>query len=161
MELVATLLTDMPLDERRFHGMLLDIADSCLAGAIAPCGLEARHSFGEADRDEDVRDIHVIVKPPGSAPAAARHELAKAGFRPRCCIEFLTYEDPDSREEAWALVNLYARELSGWVLTRYVDFDEARRRCGDDRGLLHVPLSCGSESKAVLVAATTMKVLAP
>jgi len=161
VELVAILLTDLPLDERRFHGLLRDIAGGCLAGAISPRGLEARHSFGDAQRHEDVVDVHVLVKPAASAPAAALRELHTAGFRPQSALELLTFGDAEARENAWALVNLYAEELRGWVLTDHLSFELAAQLCGNDDGLLHVPSASHSDTKAVLISATTMKQLAP
>jgi len=160
VELVASLLTDVPLDERRFHGLLRDVAQSSLAGGVLPRGLEAVHSYGEADSDLSARDVLVRVRSGGAAPPAALTELRKAGFRPAAVLDFETSGDAATREDAWALVNLYAEELRGWVLTRYMDFDEAARRSGSDAGLLHVPIGGGSH-KAVLIAASTMKELAP
>ena len=160
MELVATLLTDIPLDERRFHGVLQDVAQSRLAGAILPRGLEAVHSFGDAAEDLAERQVRVRVKRGGQAPPAALVELGKAGFRPAAVLDFDSPGDADTREDAWALVNRYAAELKGWVLTRYLDFDEAAARAGSEDGLLHVPLG-GGERKAVLISAAAMEALAP
>lgn len=160
MELVASLLSDVPLDERRFHGLLRDVAQSRLAGAVLPRGMMAVHSFGDAADDLYERQVKVRVQRAGTAPPAALTELRKAGFRPEVVLDFDAPGDPETREDAWALVNLYAEELRGWVLTRYVDYDEAAARAGSEEGLLHVPLGGGAK-KAVLIAASTMRELAP
>ena len=160
VELVASLLTDVPLDEHRFHGLLRDVAHSTLAGAVLPRGMTAVHSFGNADRDDHERDVVVRVSRATTAPPAAQTELKKAGFRPETVLDFDSPGDRDTREDTWALVNLYARELRGWVLTRYLDFDEAAERMGSEEGLLHVPLG-GGDHKAVLISASAMEVLAP
>ncbi|KAA3607507.1 MAG: hypothetical protein DWQ01_15065 [Planctomycetota bacterium] len=159
MEIVATLLTDLVLDSRRFHGLLLDLSHSSLAGAIQQSGLEAIHAFGEADRDLDVRDIRVRCRPANTAPRAALHELANVGFEPSHSLEFQTQGDRESREDAWALVGLYAAELKGWIITSYMDFAEASQRLGSEEGLLHAPV--GGRHKGVLIAASTLKWLTP
>jgi hypothetical protein len=160
MELVASLLTDVPLDEHRFHGLLRDVAQSALAGAVLPRGMVATHSFGDAAADLHERNVVVRVQRAGTAAPAALTELRKTGFRPETVLDFDAPGDPDTREDAWALINLYAAELRGWVLTRYMDFDEAVARAGSEDGLLHVPLG-GGDHKAVLISASTMEILAP
>ncbi|MFQ5749528.1 MAG: hypothetical protein ACE5H3_08735, partial [Planctomycetota bacterium] len=77
MDLVATLLTDVPLDERTFRGVLLACSRSSLAGAISQSGLEAVHSFGDAERDAGARDLRVRCRPANTAPRAALTELRK------------------------------------------------------------------------------------
>ena len=162
MELVATLLTDFPLDEARFHGLLRDLAQSSLAGAISPQGMQARHSYGEASRDLAPRDILVRVERATKAPPEAIHELANVGFRPQHAVMIHTDGDADSREDAWALTHLYAEELRGWILTRYLDYVTAEARMGSTEGLLHVPLTGGAKGdKAVLLASSTLDWLAP
>ena len=160
VELVATLLTDIPLDERRFHGVLRDVAQSRLAGAILPRGREAVHSFGEAHHDAAERQVRVRLKRGGQAPPAALVELRKAGFLPATVLDFDAPGDLDTREDAWALTNCYAQELRGWVLTRYLDFEEAAARAGTEEGLLHVPIGRG-DHKAVLISAAALLALAP
>ena len=152
MELFATLLTDLPLDEHRFRGLLLDLSRSALAGAVAPKGLDARHSYGNAVEDADVRDVLVRVRRGGTAHPAALTELRKLGFVPAHAIEFLC--DPR------ALLGLYAKELKGWVLTEYVQPEEAIERAGTKDGVLHAPL--GSRKKKVsLISASTLFLLTP
>lgn len=157
MELVATLLTDLPLDDRNFHGLLMDISHSRLAGAISPYGLEAVHSYGDADYDASVRDIRVRARPANTAHRSAIVELSKHGFRPVTAVTFETQGDPDSREDAWALCALYAKELQGWVLTNYMSFDQAVARIGDEDGLLHVPI--GGKFRSVLISFSTLRML--
>jgi len=162
VELVATLLTDLPLDESRFHGLLRDLARSPLAGAISPRGMLARHSFGEASHDLGPRDLEVRVERASKAPPEALHELAGVGFRPVHALSFETDGSPDAREDAWALTHLYAEELRGWILTRYLDFATAAARTGSEEGLLHVPLAGGAHGhRAVLLASNVLDLLAP
>ncbi len=161
MELVAILLTDVPLDERRFRGLLLDLAGSSLAGAILQDGLEAVHSFGEAERDRDVRDVRVRCRPANTAPRAALAELRKQGFAPATALEISTAHDRESREDAWALLGLYAEELRGWVVTRYLDFDEAEARLGSREGLLHAPVGGSRRHRGVLISASALRLLTP
>lgn len=159
MELVATLLTDLPLDESRFRGLLLDLSHSSLAGAISPEGMTAIHAYGDADFDDSVRDVRVRVRPANTAPRAAIVELAKHSFRPVTAVSIETWGDAPSREDAWMLCSLYAAELQGWVLTSYLDFDTAvAYQGGDEHGLLHVPI--GGKRRSVLMAASTMRELA-
>jgi hypothetical protein len=160
VEWFATLMTDMPLDEARFHGLLRDVAQSSLAGAIRPRGLKAWHSFGDATRDAEVRDLEVRVLRPTEPPPSALHELQNHGFRTAAALEFLVLPQPEAREEAWALVALYAEQVRGWILTRYLDFDEAANRNGDEEGLMHVPLNGGHGRKAVLLSASSLLRLA-
>lgn len=160
MELFATLLTDLPLDEHRFRGLLMDLSRSALAGAVAPKGLDARHSYGNAVEDADVRDVLVRVRRGGTAHPAALTELRKLGFVPAHAIEFLCNPEPSTRSDAWALLGLYAKELKGWVLTEYVQPEEAIERAGTEEGVLHAPL--GSRRKKVsLISATTLALLTP
>ncbi|MFQ5748929.1 MAG: hypothetical protein ACE5H3_05660, partial [Planctomycetota bacterium] len=65
--------------------------------------------------------------------------------------------DAESHEDAWTLVGLYVEELRGWVVTRHLDFEEARERLGTDEGLLHAPL--GSRSRGVLLSTRAMALL--
>lgn len=157
VELVATLLTDLPLDERTFHGLLLDISHSTLAGAISPYEMEAIHSFGDADFDDSARDIRVRVREANTTHRSALVELSKHGFRPVTALQFETAGDADSREDAWALCSLYAAEVQGWVLTHYISFDQAARRLGDEEGLLHVPI--GGKHRSVLISFSALKQL--
>jgi hypothetical protein len=159
VELVATLLTDVPLDAASFRGVLMDLSRSSLAGAIVPDGLIAEHSYGDAEYDDSVRDVRVRVRPGNSAPRAAVVELAKVGFRPVTALSIETSGDRLSRDDAWILCSLYAAELQGWVLTSYLDYDTALAyQGGDDHGLLHVPI--GGRRRSVLIAASTMRELA-
>jgi len=157
MDLVATLLTDVPLDERTFHGVLLACSRSSLAGAISQFGLEAVHSFGDAERDADARDLRVRCRPANTAPKAALIELRKHGFQPVTALEFEAPADAESHEDAWTLVGLYVEELRGWVVTRHLDFEEARERLGTDEGLLHAPL--GGRRRGVLLSTRAMALL--
>ncbi len=157
MELVATLLIDIPLQEQSFRGVLMDISQSSLAGAIAQCELAATHSFGNADIDTDVRDIQVLANTANTAPPEAKRELKKIGFRIQAVIRFETAGDQDSREDAWALAELYADQLKGWVLTSYMDFETAAERLGDSNGLMHLPAT--GKRKVVLIASNKLKEL--
>ena len=159
METVATLITDVPLDERSFHAVLLDCSATALAGAITQQGMAAIHAFGEAERDVDVRDVRVRCRPANTAHKAALTELRKQGFDPVTSLEFETAGDRESREDAWALVGVYARELQGWIMTSYVDYDEAVARLGGEEGLLHAPV--GGKRRGVLIAATALRLLTP
>ncbi len=158
MVLIATLLTDVPLDAAAFRGVLLDCSQSALAGAITVEDLRAVHSFGEADRDTAPRDIEVRCRSANTAPRAALVELRKNGFEARTALEFHTPGDPESEEDAWALLRLYADELRGWALTRHFDHDTAAEILGSAEGLLHVPL--GGPRRSVLIAASALALLA-
>ena len=157
VELVATLFTDLPLVEQTFRGLLLDISGSSLAGAISPHGMEAMHSYGDANFDSTVRDIKVRARPANTAARSALVELEKLGFRPATAFTFETAGDVDSREDAWALCSLYAAEVQGWVLTTYLSYDEAVDRLGADDGLLHVPI--GGKHRSVLIASSALRQL--
>jgi hypothetical protein len=163
VELVATLFTDLPLDARRFLGVLRDLARNGAAGSITPSGLEARHCFGNPPVEQDINVIHVRVKPADSAPASALRVLHSSGFRAQHAVEF--YADPyggrDARENAWALTHAYAAELCGWVLTCYLNFAQATARCNRENGLLTLPSDDSDQADAVLISATTMKLLTP
>jgi len=158
VELVATLLTDVPLDPARFRGLLLDMSQSSLAGAISPDGLTALHSYGDADIDLEVRDVRVRVRPANTAPRSALVELAKHSFRPQAALQIETWGEAVTRDDAWILCSLYAQHLQGWVLTSYLDFDTAAAYQGSEDGLLHVPI--GGKHRSVLIAASTMRQLA-
>lgn len=158
MPLLATLLTDLPLDERSFHGLLLDCSRTALAGSILRHGLEATHSFGDADLDRDVRDVKVLCRKANTVHRAALVELRKHGFEPASALEFHTAGDHESNEDAWALCRVYAEELKGWLVTSYLDFDTAAARTGSADGLLHAPV--GGRHKGVLIAASALRLLA-
>lgn len=160
MVLVATLLTDVPLDERGFRAVLLNCSCSALAGAAVQDGLVARHSFGDAETDRKARDVRVHCRPAVTVPRAALVELHKHGFRPVTALEFHTSGDREAREDAWALLGLYCHELRGWALTWHLDFDEAAARAGSSDGLLHAPAGTRKQP-AVLIAASTLKLLTP
>jgi len=149
-------MTDMPLDERRFHGVLHDVAHSSLAGAIRPCGLSAWHSFGNAERASDAPDLEVRVLRRTEAPPSALHELDMYGFRTASALEFLVLPNEGAHLRAWALVALYAEQLYGWVLTQHIDFDRAAALSGSEDGLMHVPLNGERGRKAVLVSAENL-----
>lgn len=158
MLLFATLLTDLPLDEHRFRGVLMDVARSRLAGAVAPKGMEARHSYGDAREDLYVRDILVRVRRGGTAHPAALTELRKAGFVPAHALEFLCDPHPSTQADAWALLSLYTAELKGWVLTEYLQPEEVTERAGTKEGVMHAGL--GSKHKKVsLISAATLSLL--
>ncbi|TAH37024.1 MAG: hypothetical protein EYC70_08560 [Planctomycetota bacterium] len=156
----ATLLTDVPVDERGFRSVLLATARTALGGGIVQGGLSATHSYGDADTDQRVRDIRVFVRPANTAPRAALTELEKHGFKPVTALEFHCDHDRDSQEDAWALLGLYADELRGWVMTHYLDYDEAAARCGGGEGLLRAPIG-SHKHPGVLIAASTLKLLTP
>jgi hypothetical protein len=158
VELVATLLSDLPLDPSRFRGLLLDISRSSLAGAISPQGLTAIHSFGDAEYDRDVRDIRIRARAANTAPRAALVELKNQGFVPASAVQVETWGDQASRIDAWMLTSLYAEQLQGWILTNYLDFDQAADRLGDEVGLAHVSL--GGKHRSVLISASSLRTLA-
>lgn len=161
MEIVATLITDLPMDAHRFRGLLMDVSRSSLAGAILQEGTEATHSFGEAARDVEAREVRVVVRKPGAVNPAALHELKKSGFQPAAAFEFYTdLEDPESVEDAWAVMGLYSGEVRGWVMTTYLDFEEAAKRMGTEEGLLHAPIGAGA-NRGVLISANALKLLTP
>ncbi|MBT4029790.1 MAG: hypothetical protein HN844_03815 [Planctomycetes bacterium] len=151
-------MTDIPISEPAFHGLLRAIAESSLAGAISPHGFEARHSFGEAALDLSVRDIVVRCRPANTVTRAALHELKKVGFRGQTAFVFESDGSPPSNEDAWQLVFLYAAEMSGWVATNYLDFEEATLLAGTSEGLIHAPI--GGRHHGVLIAASTLRLLA-
>jgi len=155
VELVATLLIDIPLQEQSFRGVLMDISQSSLAGAIAQHELVATHSFGNADIDTDVRDIRVLANPANTAPPEAKRELGKIGFRIQTVLRFETFGDRNSREDAWALAELYADQLKGWMLTSYMDFETAAERLGGNDGLVHLPAA--GKRKMVLIASNKLR----
>ncbi len=155
VELVATLLVDIPFSTSSFRGVLFDVSQSTLAGAISQHELTATHSFGEANVDADVRDIEVIAKKSNTAPPEARRELEKVGFRTETVLRFETMGDSRSREDAWALVELYANILKGWVLTAYFDFESAAQRLGTEDGLMHLPAA--GKRKMALIAANQLQ----
>ena len=157
MELVATLLTDIPLDSQSLRSTLLDLSRTSLAGAIVQDDMTVVHSFGDADRDQDVRDVKVRCRPANTAPRAALVELEKLGFSAVTSLEFQSPGDRESREDAWILAGLYGGELRGWVITSYLNFDEAVQRTGSEEGLLHAPV--GGKNRGVLIAANTLQIL--
>jgi hypothetical protein len=158
VRLLATLLTDLPLDEQRLRGVLLNISHTSLAGSIHQRGLEVVHSFGDAAEDFDVRDITVRCQPANTCHKAALVELRKLGFQPATALEFETSGDFESDLDAWSLVRVYSDELKGWVMTSFLDYDEALRRTGSDEGLLHAPV--GGKKRGVLIAASSLSLLA-
>lgn len=157
MELVATLLTDVPLDAQSLRGVLMNLSRTSLAGAMLQHELQVVHSFGDAELDRAARDVKVRCRGANTAPRAALVELEKHGFQPVTAIEFQTAGDPESREDAWMLVGLYSEELRGWAVTSYLDFEEAVRRTGSETGLLHAPV--GGRHRGVLIANQTLRQL--
>ncbi len=155
VELVATLLVDIPFSAASFRGVLFDVSQSTFAGAISQHELTATHSFGDADVDTDVRDIRVIARKSNTAPPEACRELKKVGFRAETVLRFETFGDSRSREDAWALVELYADLLKGWVLTAYFDFESAAQRLGTEEGLMHLPAT--GKQKMALIAANQLR----
>ena len=149
-------MTDMPLDERRFHGVLHDVAASALAGAIRPCGLSAKHSFGAAEQHSDAHDLEVRVLKRAEAPNSALKELDAFGFRTASALEFWVPSENGAKVEAWALVTLYAEQLYGWVLTRYQDYESSTTGSDHVQGPMPVTLNDGDEHKAVLVSAESL-----
>jgi hypothetical protein len=160
VELFATLLTDFPLDAARFRGVLLDVARSSLAGAVTPRGLEARHSYGDAAVDADVRDVLVRVRRGGTAHPAALAELRKHGFTPVHALEFLCNPDPSTQADTWALLRLYSDELKGWVITEYLAPEEVIERAGTADGVLHAPLGA-KKRRAALISSVALARVTP
>ncbi len=157
MEIVATLLVDVPLDASNFHGLLLDLSATALSGAIQQQELKAFHTFGEASEDPNPREIRVCCLPANTAPRAALRELKKQGFSPATALEFSAPTDLESQEDAWTLLGVYARELRGWAITNKLDFDEASERLGSEDGILHAPL--GGKKKGVLISSNALRLL--
>ena len=159
MPLLATLLTDLPLpDEAAFRGVLLDCSRTALAGSILQDGMSASHAYGEAETDRELREVRVVCRKASTAHRAALVELEKIGFRPATALEFHTAGDHESNEDAWALCEVYAEELKGWVVTAYIDYETAAERAGSEEGLIHAPV--GGRHKGVLIAASTLRLLA-
>lgn len=159
MPLLATLLTDLPLpDPAAFRGVLLDCSHTVLAGSILQDGMTALHAYGDAQIDRDAREVRVACRPANTAHRAALVELAKIGFRPASALEFHTAGDHESNEDAWALCEVYAEQLKGWLVTAYVDFDTAAARIGSQEGLIRAPV--GGRHKGVLIAANVLRLLA-
>ncbi|HBF23331.1 MAG TPA: hypothetical protein DDW23_05880 [Planctomycetes bacterium] len=155
MELLATLVTDIPLDESRFRGVLLDVSRSSLAGAVSHFELSAYHAFGNAEIDMHIRDVEVTSRPANTAPKAALTELEKIGFLPVTALEFRTDGTAESQEDAWALLGLYGIQLRGWAITAYLDFDEAAFRADTTEGLIKAPI--GGKAKGVLISESTLR----
>lgn len=162
MELLATLFTDLPLDERRFHGLLHDLASSDAVGTISPRGLLAEHDFGEeGQRPNCSESIQVIVQQKGCVAASVLEQLQRAGFRPAHALEFRAQDDSNAQISLWPLLRAYVGELQGWVLTTTLDFEETKAHLGTQADLFPIAATGDGACKAVLISATTMKQLAP
>ena len=157
MELVSTLFVDIPISEESFRGNLMDISQSVLAGAISQQNLIATHSFGDASIDDTVRDIRVIVRKSNTTPPEIKKELKKIGFQIQSVIRFESFGDKRSREDAWALTELYANQLKGWVLTSYLNFKTAKNLLNSTAGLINIPAA--GKRKMTLIAANNLKYL--
>jgi len=155
VHLLATLLTDLPLDESRFRGLLMDVAQSVVAGNIQQDGYWASHLFGNAEWDAKEREIKVQCRKANTAHPAALGELQKQGFRPESALEFTCSTDREAQLDAWSLLGAYAEVVQGWAVTSYMDFDEAAGHLGHEEGLLHAPV--GGRKKGVLIAANQLK----
>ncbi|MDP7061397.1 MAG: hypothetical protein QF489_00500 [Planctomycetota bacterium] len=178
MEHLATLITDMPLDERYFHGLLRDIAATSTVAAIKPAGKLAEHFLSR-----DGHGSERASEPAGGArqradclvelvsvlelPVKVVRQLHEQGFRAECLLEFwlnetqaavIDQEDP-WLSPAWPLLDRYAQELRGWVLTSALGFEETVARCGDEKGLMRTSLD--GDDPAVLISANTMNKLIP
>lgn len=157
MDWVATLLTDIRLDESSLRGVLFDCSQTALAGSIVQDGLTAVHSFGDADADLAVSDIQVSVRSTRLAAPAVLSELAKHAFRPLTALEFEAPSRVDAREDAWMLLGIYAAQLRGWAVTQHLDYEEAACRLGDTDGLLRAPM--GGRHGSILVASSALAFL--
>ena len=155
---LATLLTDLPLDEPRLGGVLMDISHTALSGSIQQHGMSVYHTYGDAQFDTNPREITVRCLPINTVPKAALTELRKHGFFPACALEFDAGDDSEARLDAWSLLRVYSEHLRGWTMTCFIDFDEAAERTGSRAGLLHAPI--GSNRKGVLISANTLMGLA-
>ena len=133
----------------------MDVSQSSLAGAVSHVGLSAYHAFGDAETDLNVRDVEVRVRKANTAPKAALTELQKAGFSAVTALEFRTDGSAESQDDAWALVGLYGAELLGWVVTAYLDFEEAAYRAGTEDGRSRAPI--GGRRRGVLIAESTLR----
>ena len=135
----------------------MDLSTTTLSGSILQEELDAFHTFGEATEGPTPREIRVRCRPANTAPRAALLELKKHGFAPITALEFSAPADQESREDAWTLLGIYARELRGWALTARFSFSEAAKRLGTDEGILHAPV--GGKSKSVLLSAAALRFL--
>jgi hypothetical protein len=161
VELLATLLTDLPLDERRFHGLLHDLASMGAVGTITPSGLRAGHSFGEGQRENCRESIEVSVLAKSCIGAQILEQLHSVGFRPMHALEFRAQEGAAIQAQWWPLLCAYVDELQGWVFTTELDFEETLARAATQAGIYSIPIAGDGQRKAVLISATTMKQLAP
>ena len=159
MELVATLIADLPLDERRFHGLLHDIAAVASVAAITPSGLSAKHYFRAPSSEDCPADCLLRVAPASALPDDALKKLRDCGFRPHSILKFQLGQPQKDLGTLWDLLKDYVNELQGWVLTAALDFDQAVARCGSEEGLMQLSHKHGDGSKAVLISATTMRQL--
>lgn len=161
MELLVTLFTDLPLDERRFHGLLHDLASNGDVGTIAPDGLYAVHSFGEGQNPHPGESMQVTVQSKDSIAAPVVRQLRQAGFRPAHALEFRAPAGSQAQQHIWPLLHAYVGELQGWVLTTRLNFEETASAINPPVDLFAIAAAGNGQSNAVLISATTMKQLAP
>lgn len=155
----------MPLDERYFHGLLRDIASTTGVAAITPTGLQAEH-FMSADRHQHQADCLVEVVSVLELPMEVLRQLREQSFRPESLLDFwLSTDQTGALDQVdpllspmWALLDQYAQELRGWILTSAIGFEQAVARNGGEEGLMKVPQPNG-DNPAVLISATTMRQL--
>ncbi len=114
MEWLATLLTDMILEEPHFHGLLQDVAQNPVAGWIAPRGFQAWHSLKGERGEAGTGDLLVEVQMHPTLPAAIQNALLQQGFTAATALRF---QCPPAANlaEVWTILGLYAEELRGWI----------------------------------------------
>ena len=158
MEVIATLIVDLPLDERRFHGLLRDVAAVASVAATEPSDLASKHYFRPPLAGGRDADCLVSVDTPSNLPKDVLDKLKNCGFRPQSTLRFGLARPEIDREGFWGLLSHYVNELRGWILTTAIDFDQAVSRCGSEEGLMQVSQP-NDDNPAVLISATTMRQL--
>ncbi|MCP4771176.1 MAG: hypothetical protein GY879_07185 [Planctomycetes bacterium] len=160
MEVIATLIVDLPLDERRFHGLLRDVAAVASVAATEPSSLVSKHYFQPPLSGDRNADCLVSVGAPSSLPKEVLDKLKGCGFRPQSTLRFELARPETDRQDFWDLLRHYANELRGWILTADIDFNQAVSHYGSEEGLMQTSQP-NDDNPAVLISASTMKRLAP
>ena len=165
MEIIATLLTDLPLDERHFYGLLQDLASTGLAGTIEPCGLQAQHELGgnassAFGTSSAATIVRVQVKEASLLSPRLLDQLHKLGFRARQALEFRGNNHLDAPQDPWPLIIQYARELRGWIHTDDSKFLQTLKQDGFGDCIFSLPAEDHlKKSTAVLISTIAMKQL--
>jgi hypothetical protein len=161
LESLATLFTDLPLSKQRFHGLLQDLAASRVVGTITPFDSLAEHCFQDSPQANSDCSIQVVVNNRSGIPATVLSRLHKVGFRPAHALEFRAVADSCAQANLWPLLQAYAGELQGWVLTSTLDFEDTLVRVGTEDEIFSISSAGDGLAKAVLISSRTMKQLAP